>query len=953
MICRRMVLGWLLLWALGFGLAAPAQSWRIDAWTSRAGLPSDSLNMVLPLHDGQLLVTSFYEPPTIFDGHSFTPLRLQGEVDRDLLRGASVAAQTSDGALWFATRERGLVRVAADGQASTVPLDGEASPAEIRTLVLGQQGGLYVGTARGLFHLPEPASSTRVELPTGPEEREPVTALLEDRSGRLWIGHDRGLSWRQAGQHHRVDQPRLDTWIWSLHEDRAGMLWVGTRGSGLARHDGSNWRYFDRSNGFPNDVVRQAVDAEDGVLWVATSGGGLARLKDGELVDVVNTASGLQGDTFYWLHVDPTGALWAAGPGTGLNRIRPSAFSRWTGQDGMASAFAWSLSEDPNGAIWVGTNAGLSRWTGTRGELIGAAGPGYRAVTRAFLHDGEDLLVATEGGLFRWRAGEFRLIDGTAELQVWALVRDGLDRIWAGGDRLWRIEGDRAHSVDASPREPSQRIVALQPLSGEALLILTQRSGVTILRDDVQTPLVGAEVGALRALWIDPDGRYWLAGERLQWLDDNGQAHVLTGFMERHGRGLHALLPDQLGNLWVPGNIGLFRFSVAELRQHAQGLAAEPLPQRFELNDGLTSTEFNGGGQSPAIRDRHGRLWFATTNGVTRVDPKLLQQRTLPLTVAVTGVETDQGWLPASQAKTLPAGTRRVDLHYTALPAAIGGDARFAYRLEPLIKDWVEAGSQRRALFPGLGPGRYRFEVRASIPGSGMQAELATQAFEIEPRWIERGPVRALLLALILTAASILPLAHIRALRRQRQRLLDDVAEKTRALEQLAATDALTGLANRRTFDARLQHALADGSQPALLLIDVDHFKRYNDALGHLAGDACLTRLGTLLQASVRHENDLAARLGGEEFALLLVDADANHAGAIAERIHAQLAAAALPHPDSPASASLTVSIGHARASAGESATSLYRRADDALYQAKAAGRNRSVGADAQRRGGS
>ena len=167
----------------------------------------------------------------------------------------------------------------------------------------------------------------------------------------------------------------------------------------------------------------------------------------------------------------------------------------------------------------------------------------------------------------------------------------------------------------------------------------------------------------------------------------------------------------------------------------------------------------------------------------------------------------------------------------------------------------------------------------------------------------------------------------------------------------MSQTDALTGLANRRTFDARLQTALADGSQPALLLIDVDHFKRYNDALGHLAGDACLSRLGGLLQDSVRHTENLAARLGGEEFALLLVDADALTAGAIAQRIHAQPVAAALPHPDSPASEMLPASIGCARAGARESAESVYRRADDALYQAKAAGRNRSVDADAQRRG--
>jgi diguanylate cyclase (GGDEF)-like protein len=920
-----------------------AQAWRVDAWTSRAGLPSDSLNMVLPLQDGHLLVTSFYEPPTLFDGYGFQPLRLEG-TDSELLRGASVAAQTSDGALWFGTRERGLVRVAADGSSNAIELLPQTPAIDVRTLTVGHAGALLIGTSQGLFVIDDPIGARSVRTPTSQHERLPISALLEDRSGRLWIGTDRGLYWRQAGRSERVDEPRLDTYIWSLHQDAHGALWVSTRGSGLARMDAGGWRYYDRRNGFPNDVARQVVDDGAGGVWAATSGGGLAHLVDGEVHAVVNSSNGLQGDTFYWLHRDSVGAIWAAGPGTGLNRIRPSAFWRWQATDGLASAFIWALHQDRSGRIWAGSNAGVSWRDGSGARVIGAAGPGYRAVTRSLLQTDENsMLVATEGGLFSLADDRFRLIDGTGDLQVWSLNRDAQGQIWAGGDRLWRVHGQRAEIVESPPFTVPDRIVAIYPDNG-SLWLLTQRSGLWRRSAGKFEQLVGPEIGMLRAMWIDPDGRHWLAGTRVGWLGDDLRFHPLAAFQRAYGRGFHALLPDDQGGLWVPSNVGLFRFNVAELRLHAAGRAEEPVAQRFDLADGLTSTEFNGGGQSPAIAARDGSLWFATTNGVSRVNPAGLDQRRATLNPVITGIESDDGWSPPERARALPAGTRRVGIRYTALPAAVGGDATFAYRLLPLLRDWVDVGDSRSALFPALGPGMYRFEVRAILPGTGAPAAVTAHEFSIEPRLLERQGVRIGLLLALLLALSALPIGHIRALRRQRRKLLAEVAEKTLALERLASTDALTGLSNRRVFDAVLARALDAGGRPALLLFDVDHFKRYNDALGHQAGDQCLSSIGEMLTHVVRHENDLAARLGGEEFALLLQHGDLTVAAALAERVRTQLRDRGLAHPDSPVSTLVTVSIGYACAAPGESAESLYRRADQAMYQAKSAGRDRAVG---------
>lgn len=158
--------------------------------------------------------------------------------------------------------------------------------------------------------------------------------------------------------------------------------------------------------------------------------------------------------------------------------------------------------------------------------------------------------------------------------------------------------------------------------------------------------------------------------------------------------------------------------------------------------------------------------------------------------------------------------------------------------------------------------------------------------------------------------------------------------QRAKELDQLAHTDPLTGLANRRALEAAFA-AHGDGGG-ALLVIDADHFKAINDRWGHHAGDAVLADLGAALRQCVRR-SDCAARMGGEEFALWLPDADADSATRVADAVHARMAGITLPD----GAGALTVSIGIACAAAGERAhpARLIQRADDALYAAKAAGR--------------
>jgi diguanylate cyclase (GGDEF)-like protein len=165
-------------------------------------------------------------------------------------------------------------------------------------------------------------------------------------------------------------------------------------------------------------------------------------------------------------------------------------------------------------------------------------------------------------------------------------------------------------------------------------------------------------------------------------------------------------------------------------------------------------------------------------------------------------------------------------------------------------------------------------------------------------------------------------------------------------LERSAATDGLTGLANRRSFDATIdrewRRAQRLRTPLALLMMDVDHFKAFNDHYGHLAGDDCLRQIAAALGKCARRATDLIARYGGEEFACILPETGAEAARSVAQRILEEVRACRVRHAPSSEFEYVTLSIGLAVSvpNAREPISELIRKADALLYQAKHAGRN-------------
>ena len=240
------------------------------------------------------------------------------------------------------------------------------------------------------------------------------------------------------------------------------------------------------------------------------------------------------------------------------------------------------------------------------------------------------------------------------------------------------------------------------------------------------------------------------------------------------------------------------------------------------------------------------------------------------------------------------------------------------------------------------------------VEGYPLIVFVALDKEEVLAGWRQETALSAGIVLLLLMFLGALGYRLIRFMKQQNhiQGVLLDAREKlievNRSLELLALEDALTGLSNRRQFDlfilAEMGRARRTQTHLALLMIDVDHFKNFNDRYGHVAGDECLRNISAIIQDNIKRPGDLPARYGGEEFTVVLPGTDYVGAFLVAEKIRRAVQQANIEHKESP-EGTVTVSVGvcaYDRA-LQESPDDLIGAADKALYVAKASGRNMSV----------
>jgi diguanylate cyclase (GGDEF)-like protein len=279
--------------------------------------------------------------------------------------------------------------------------------------------------------------------------------------------------------------------------------------------------------------------------------------------------------------------------------------------------------------------------------------------------------------------------------------------------------------------------------------------------------------------------------------------------------------------------------------------------------------------------------------------------------------------------------------------------ARLLAEMEPARSQVLEAARQMLTRWEADQADGGLVELAAAIARWGevylghMDKLVLVYEQEAKQRVIDLLRLEWILTFLTLLALVLVGLFIFRPMAKRIRRDMAQLEGVAQAFEQLSLTDGLTGLANRRALDRALdeewRRAWRHGESLALLMLDIDHFKNYNDLHGHQEGDRVLKAVAQVLREAVKRPGDLAARYGGEELAVLLVGADLAGAQELARELCQRVEGLSLAHGASPVSPVLTVSLGvsAARPRPGSRPRELLGAADQALYRAKAEGRNR------------
>jgi diguanylate cyclase (GGDEF)-like protein len=972
-----------LLWPAVATSAAPGFL-SLDHYDLERGLSQASVTALAEDDHGFLWIGT-QDGLNRFDGHRFMVQRSGVDAEHGLLSGSIEAlAVDSQARLWIGTNESGLeVLGLRDGQRHHLGRGAGLSHLTVQRILLDPDGGAWIGTRLGVDRIDAGLQQVRrlavaddvVAMASSAaghfalDRHCALTALTVDRARPMALdlpaearcvglqpaGHDLWLATAEHGL-FRIGNDGRRLQQLSPAQLRPG---AAALGAFLVEDDGSLLVGFDDgmvvAGSAERGLRRVAFDRplasaitgfhrqRSGVLWIGTYINGLYRARA--------LSSAVRRDLFDDADLDAlpspsVRAIWTdgqrlmVGTDAGLT-LRNGRDQPWQPVTGLGATSIRAIEADGAGGWWIGSHRGLWRMA-PDGVLQALPDLPDRRVT-ALLVDGEQLWVATRGGLARFVAGRPEPGGIPAELDgqfLTSLLRDARGRLWIGSnDRgVFRLELDGG----------------LQRLDVD---------GGQLRHDSVWSLHESAD-----AWWI---GTF---SGGLQRIDrHSGEIRV---FSERDGLSnnvIYSIVPDPDGRLWLSTNHGL------SVLDPAGGVIQTLLP-----SDGLRNQEYNSGAR---LAGADGRLYFGGVGGLDVIDPGQLDATSPPARPVLTTLQLLGRQQPGQLAPgpldivyrdriELGHRERIIALGMVALDFTAPDAARLRYRIRGVHDDWVQPQRPHaEVLLSYLPAGDYLLELEAAGRdgrfGPARQLELIMRPAPWEHPLAYAG---YLLLAILLGLWLVTRVgARDRAKRAQIDLLNRTVASRTAELaranellrhsnsqlQHATRTDPLTQVSNRRDLQHWLQHECPQliedgqvGTQPGrsllFFMVDIDDFKLINDCYGHQVGDHVLVAFAERLRLLCR-ERDILVRWGGEEFLLLLRDTPVEEVTAVAERVRRAIADRPIALPSGQHLA-VTCSIGFAPwpmstawPAMGDWESSV-QLADRALYAAKAAGKNAWVG---------
>ncbi len=770
----------LLLLALAGALPSISAPLSLDqyvrhAWQADEGLPQNSVNAIAQTPDGYLWMAT-EGGLARFDGFQFSVFEKR---NTPVLSSNVITALLvdRDGTLWIGTEGGGLIRYR-HAQFEPAPWNRRLVSETILSLHQDKQGTLWIGTeGSGLFS----GTSAGLKQYSAPQglPASSVFAIASDNAGDLWLGTQRGLSRVLSGSSKILPTPVREE-VRSLYADPAGTIWVGAR-NGLFSSRASNPAQFDPVPALHGLTVSSILEDREHTLWVGTLETGLHHLVGGKLADLdksggvlslfqdkagtlwvgtaetgllslrqgsvipLTTAEGLAGNVSLATYQDRSGAMWI-GSDKGLTRWKAGVATTFTTRQGLPDNLVYSVAEDGTGTLWAGTRKGLARKQGNLFHPITAGLPFHSDITAAFTDFDGSLWVGSRGGLAHLRGSHwvpFTAQQGMPDRVVTAIARDRQNQLWAG------TAGGGLFSIDETARR-----VRSFTVSG------------------------GLPSNVIYCLLADSDGPLWIGTNNGLARFANGRFQTLPKSAGLIDDTVLGILDDRLGNLWLSSNRGIQRIP----KNGAIGPA-----RAFNLSDGMKGRECTGGFQPSAWRSSDGQLWFPTLKGVVSIDPAHAPILPPHFPPVLESVLVGNRLLSPFEPSTIPPGKRQVEFRFTAPGAAAPEKLAFSYQLAGFDRDWVAAGARRIAYYTNLPAGHFQFRFRACLDDACAESP-SPLAVSVEPAFYETAWFFVLTAITLIAIAFLLHRFRVRALRARERELLHLVQIRQEA--ELKATAA-------------------------------------------------------------------------------------------------------------------------------------------------------------------
>jgi signal transduction histidine kinase len=557
------------------------------------------------------------------------------------------------------------------------------------------------------------------------------------------------------------------------------VLWVGTQDQGLYRVRGAEVEHFGRSDGLSSNSVVDFCEDREGTLWVLTSEG-LDSFRDIKIVSF-SKHDGLAGDEIDSVISSKSGGVWIGEAGA-LDRFRDGGVSSVRAGKGLPGTQVAALFEDHAGTLWLGIDNDLFMYAGGR----------FRKIVRQ---------------------------GGTSTGQVFGFAEDDDQNIWVevfGPPRsLLRLRGTTVEEEFPSPQTPPASRVAADPRGG---LWLGLRSGDLAHFDhgEVVRYRFHHETDA-RVVQLQPfeDGSvlavttYGVAGVR------RGQTVTLTS---RNGLPCDRMSGMVLGasdSLWLYAECGLIQIPARDFHGWWNDPTSNVRPHVLDRFDGARAERVPF---EPAARSVDGRLWFAARDRLQMLDPTHVVPNSIIPPVHIEEIIADQKRYESRDGLLLPALTRDLEIHYSALSLRVPERVRFRSRLEPRDSEWRERGAQRQAVYTDLRPGEYRFRVIASNDDQVWNDVGAQWRFTITPAWYQTSLAKMAAVATVVAIGVVLYRRRVRHLATVMTAGFDErLLERTRIAQDLHDTFVQTLQGSKLVADNALDSS-TDRAQMRLAL---------------------------------------------------------------------------------------------------------------------------------------